>query len=42
MVIYDQRERVAPVADEPHHHRIPIVEYVSERTSVPFVSTGAK
>jgi hypothetical protein len=41
-VIYDQRERVAPVADEPRHHRIPIVEYVSERTSVPFVSTAAK
>jgi hypothetical protein len=42
MVIFDQRERVAPVADEPHHHRIPIVEYRAERTSVPFVCTGAK
>ena len=42
MVIYDQRERVAPVADDQRHHLIPIVEYVSERTSVPFVSTDAK
>jgi hypothetical protein len=42
MVIYDQRKRVAPVADEPRHHLIPIVEYGAERTSVPFVCTGTK
>ena len=42
MVIFDRRERIAPVADEPHHHRIPIVEYGGERTSVPFVYTDTK
>jgi hypothetical protein len=42
MVIFDQRERVAPVADGQHRHRIPIVEYGSERTSVPFVYADIK
>jgi len=42
MVIFNQRERIAPVAGEPRHHRIPIVEYGRERTSVPFVCAAAK
>jgi len=42
MVIFNQRERVAPVADEQHRHRIPIFEYIGEPFSVPFVCTDAK
>lgn len=42
MVIFNQRERVAPVADELGRHRIPISEYGKDRTFVPFVCNGAK
>jgi hypothetical protein len=37
MVMFNRHEPVAPVADEPCRHRIPISEYGGERTAVPFV-----
>ncbi len=42
IVIFNRRERVALVADEPRHRRISISEYGGERIPVPFVCTDAK
>ena len=40
--IFNRRERVAPVADEPRRHRIPIFEYGGSVSPVLFVCTGVK